>query len=151
MLAQYLVVVLTSAITVQAIVSPYNVSAVKSVMIKNAKASWEFGTASETLLEVDNVDLSDFGSRPFVTAPSSTDGLTYAKSHITLDGSLLIADKTSNSDPASLGVSAVMLGKTNSAYEDAAERQEDILLYNTPKASNGAISHRSNSVAIWYR
>ena len=128
---------------------PYNVAAVKQVMVKNAAASWELGTASEALLELDNTDLSVFGHHAFTSASAETEALAYAKPHIALGSDLLIADAGSNSDPASLGVAAVMLGKKISAYSTAAENQLNTLLYHTPKASNGAISHRSRSIALW--
>ena len=128
---------------------PYNVTAVKQVMIKNAAASWELGTASEALLELDNTDLSVFGHHAFISASAETEALAYAKPHIALSSDLLIADATSNSDPASLGVAAIMLGKTISAYSTAAVNQLNTLLYHTPKASNGAISHRSQSIELW--
>lgn len=129
--------------------APFNVTAVKSVMIKNAKDSWEFGTVAQALLELDNPDISVFGAHPFTTASPSIEGLAYAQKHITLNAPLLIANSYTNSDPASLGVYAVMIGKTNSAYTKAAELQRDTLLYNTPRASNGAISHRSHAVELW--
>ncbi len=130
---------------------PFNVSTVKAVMIKNAKSSWEFGTVAQALLELDNPDVSVFGAHPFATASPSMEGLAYAQKHITLNAPLLIANSYTNSDPASLGVFAVMIGKTDSAYTKAAELQRDTLLYHTPRASNGAISHRSHAVELWYR
>lgn len=128
---------------------PFNVSLVKNIMTKNAKDSWEFGTAAEALLELDNVAASVFGASPFATVSSSIEGLAYAKSHITLGNKNLIPSSNTNSDPASLGVSAIMIGKSNSSYATAAQTQLNTLLYNTPRASNGAISHRSTSVTVW--
>lgn len=150
MSAKVLVAALPFVLAVQATTNLYDVTAVKAVMTKNAKASWEFGTVAEALLELDNADFGIFGNHPFATASAGVEALTYAESHIALGGNLLIANTASNSDPASLGVSAVMLGESNSSFEAAAKRQSDTLLYHTPRASNGAISHRSTSVALWY-
>ncbi|KFY50276.1 hypothetical protein V495_00320 [Pseudogymnoascus sp. VKM F-4514 (FW-929)] len=126
-----------------------NVTAVVNVMIANAKSSWEFGTISEALLELNNPNLSVFGSAAFTPAPADIASLVYAKKHITLHEGLLINDASSNSDPASLGVAAAMLGITTAGYSTAAENQANTLLYHTPKALSGAISHRSQSIALW--
>ncbi|KAF8996265.1 hypothetical protein BDQ17DRAFT_1392082 [Cyathus striatus] len=45
-------------------------------------------------------------------------------------------------DPAALGVAAVLLGKTDSAYADAAASTVNALMNEVPRFSNGAISHR---------
>ncbi|WOO81514.1 Unsaturated rhamnogalacturonyl hydrolase YesR [Vanrija pseudolonga] len=59
-------------------------------------------------------------------------------------------------DPASLGI-AVMLANmstnnavvNNSAYGDSATSELNYQLYHVPRAPNGAISHRTNEVALW--
>jgi hypothetical protein len=129
--------------------SPFDVALVKSVLKAKASASWEFGTASEALLELDTPLSSVFGSSPFTTIPASTEALAYAASHIVLGGKDLVPSTSTNTDPASLGVFAVMLGWNEKTYGDAATTQLGTLLYNTPRAANGAISHRSGSVALW--
>ena len=43
----------------------YNVTAVVDEAVKLAGHSWEFGTASEALLELYNPELSVFGKNPF--------------------------------------------------------------------------------------
>lgn len=53
-------------------------------------------------------------------------------------------------DPASLGVSAILLGQSDSStYSDAATRQVNELLNNVPRYSNGAISHRYDATMLW--
>lgn len=53
-------------------------------------------------------------------------------------------------DPASLGVSAILLGQSDSAtYSAAATRQVNELLNNVPRHSNNAISHRYDAVMLW--
>jgi hypothetical protein len=52
-------------------------------------------------------------------------------------------------DPASLGVSAVMLGKTLPSFGKAADATVDYLLYSAPRYYNGAISQRVSSPELW--
>lgn len=53
-------------------------------------------------------------------------------------------------DPASLGVSAILLGQSDSSvYTAAAARQVNELLNKVPRYSNGAISHRYDAVMLW--
>lgn len=51
-------------------------------------------------------------------------------------------------DPASLGVSALLIGKTDPAFLAAAERQKNYL-FQAPKWANGAISHRIEVPELW--
>ena len=52
-------------------------------------------------------------------------------------------------DPASLGVSAILIGQTEPGYLSAAERQVNHLLNAVPRSDNGAISHRESNVELW--
>lgn len=52
-------------------------------------------------------------------------------------------------DPASLGVSAILIGQTEPAYLAAAGRQMDHLLTAVPRWPNGAISHREAAAELW--
>lgn len=52
-------------------------------------------------------------------------------------------------DPASLGVSAILIGQTQPEYLSAAERQINHLLNSVPRWENGAISHRESNVELW--
>lgn len=52
-------------------------------------------------------------------------------------------------DPASLGVSAILIGQTEPEYLSAAERQVNHLLNAVPRLANGAISHRESNVELW--
>ncbi|KAK0634131.1 hypothetical protein B0T14DRAFT_534086 [Immersiella caudata] len=124
------------------------------VMINLASKSWEWGTAAQALLELYNPELSVFGANPFPNGnvptadPAATFALRYAKQFISAMGQILVPDDAVG-DPASLGVSAVMIGKTESAYQQAAARQADFLLNIAPKYSNGAISHRTEVAELW--
>lgn len=149
MYSQYLAINLILIGLVHA-ADPYDVQAVKNVMLSKAKAAWELGTAAEALLELDNPQYSVFGNSTFATAPASISSLSYASGKITLQSATLYPESFSNTDPASLGVAAVMLGKTKSQYMTAATLQLNTLLYNNPRSSSGAISHRPSTVQLWY-
>lgn len=132
-----------------------NVTQVGAAM---ASHSWEWGTLSETLLEVLNPSLSVFASSktsfPSGTIPSqsvsSVKSLSYAQPHINTSTAshTLIADGATG-DPASMGVAAIMIGKTKSAYASAATRQLNHLLYEVPRYNNGAISQREGYAELW--
>jgi len=131
----------------------YDVFAAAQAMIKLASHSWEYGTAAEALLELYNPELSVFGSNPFPggkvpSASPSTLALAYAKQFIYTQGAVLVPDSAVG-DPASLGVSAILLGQSDSTYLDAANRQADYILNQAPRYSNGAISHRPDVAELW--
>lgn len=116
--------------------------------------SWEFGTAAEALLELYNPELSVFGATPFPVQKSSQDSvsaLSYASKTITIGGvNGTLADGTDAiGDPASLGVSAVMLGKSDAKFADAAGKQLAYILNSAPRYSNGAISQRAEQKQLW--
>lgn len=123
-----------------------------------ASHSWEWGTMSETLQEVFGPALSVFapGKTAFPSGqipkrtPSAIRALSYAQPHITTNPSshTLIADGAAG-DPASLGIATIMIGQTNASYTQAAARQVNHLLYEVPRYSNGAISHREGYAELW--
>lgn len=154
----------------------YDVQKVKDQMVILATHSWEYGTASEALLELDTPSLSVFGDRPFpVPDNPSSSAMVYAKPHIQLDSSTLVDGDGKLTwpvrsvkavrygantipffflagavgDPASLGIMALLLGKTDSRYREAAERQTQYLLQ-APRWPNGAISHRAEYAELWF-
>ncbi|KAJ7600959.1 hypothetical protein C8J56DRAFT_768822 [Mycena floridula] len=117
-----------------------------------ASHSWEFGTAAEALLEFYNPELSVFGSTPFpvpTKTPSSVIALSYAANKITFGKNGLSNGEGAPGDQASLGISAVMLGKTNKAYGTAAAKQVAFLVNNMPRFSNKAISQRADVPELW--
>jgi hypothetical protein len=133
--------------------SGYNVFSAAQVMIDKASHSWEWGTAAEALLELYNNELSVFGSNPFPNGqiPSADPGiisLAFAKPFINTDSQVLV-DNSAVGDPASLGVSAILLGQSNSVYIGAAQRQADYILNQAPRFSNGAISQRPDVAELW--
>jgi len=122
--------------------------------------SWEFGTATEALLELYDSDLAIFGDHPFEAAKalekSSENlpkGLEYAEEKIVIGtGPNVLSDGDGAvGDPASLGVGAVLLGKKPGLERFAAAANETIqyVTLEAPRASNGAISHRVAIVELW--
>lgn len=119
--------------------------------------SWEYGTAAEALLELYNPSLSVFSKTAFPNRqlpkpdPAQIEALRYAKPHIRLNAPTLIDGDGATGDPASLGVSALLLGQTLPAYEEAARRQFDFLNNpsTTPRLPNGAMSHREAYPQAW--
>ncbi|PTB38295.1 hypothetical protein M441DRAFT_146339 [Trichoderma asperellum CBS 433.97] len=131
----------------------FDAYAAAQVMINKASHSWEWGTAAEALLELYNPELSVFGSSPFpngkVPQPNpNTTALAYAKQFINRNSQTLVND-TAVGDPASLGVSAILLGQSDSVYIGAANREADFILNIAPRWSNGAISHRADVAELW--
>jgi hypothetical protein len=132
----------------------YNVYSAAQAMVDLASHSWEWGTAAEALLELYTPELSVFGTDPFPDGKvpkavvDSTFALQYAKQYIHVNGQVFVNDSAVG-DPASLGVSALLIGQSDQAYLDASDRQADYILNGAPKYSNGAISHRPDVAEIW--
>ncbi|KAH9477595.1 Unsaturated rhamnogalacturonyl hydrolase YesR [Psilocybe cubensis] len=132
----------------------FNVTAVLEYAISLPSHSWEYGTATQALLELFDAPHSVFGANPFPVPkldPKNTPALAYAKEKIVIgpppnglsDGDGAVGD------PASLGVSAVLLGKTDPSYATAAKLQAEYVIYDAPRWHNGAISHRADHPEIW--
>ena len=124
-----------------------------------SKHSWEIGYAHEGIMQIYNPERSVFGPDPFPGGKLPKLGLRldeaslYAQKKIKVLGrSLLDEENGAVSDPAALGVAALMLGQrswNSKEYRDAAERQSDLLLKHAPRYANGAISHRHGSAELW--
>lgn len=118
--------------------------------------SWEYGASAQAQLELYNPELSVYGASPFpvpTTNISQVRALSYAASNIVLGtGYSALYNSTNGAagDPSSLGVSAVMLGKTNKTFALAANETVQGLLNNVPRFSNGAISQRPDIAELWY-
>jgi hypothetical protein len=121
----------------------YNVYSAAQAMVDLASHSWEWGTAAEALLELYTPELSVFGTDPFPDGkvPKAVVDSTFALQVFVNDSAV--------GDPASLGVSALLIGQSDQAYLDASDRQADYILNGAPKYSNGAISHRPDVAEIW--
>ena len=138
----------------------YNASLALEQATALASYSWEMGTAAEALLELYDGELSVFGRRasPFAHPASSpppdlehAKSLLYAKSRINThaDSHELQDGHGAAADPASLGVSAALLGRADPQFADAVRRQVEYLLTAVPRFRNGAISHRAAYAELW--
>ncbi|KAI0969351.1 hypothetical protein F4678DRAFT_440133 [Xylaria arbuscula] len=120
-----------------------------------ATHSWEFGAFSESLLEWYNPELSVFGESPFpdgkipVVQVEQVQSLSYAQPHIWTNSTTLIDGDGAAGDPASLAVSAILIGQTQPPFLSAAQRQIQHLLNDVPRWPNGAISHREDYAELW--
>ncbi|EMC93910.1 hypothetical protein BAUCODRAFT_52470, partial [Baudoinia panamericana UAMH 10762] len=133
----------------------FRVNAVRHQAEHLANHSWEYGTTAEAVMELVNPEKSVFGSDPFkgnhipYQALHMDQALIWVYQHIEYEEQMLYADEYSVSDPASLGVAAVMVGTRWSRYLTACERQKEYLLDRAPRYSNGAISHRQQVAELW--
>ncbi|KAI0869709.1 hypothetical protein GGS24DRAFT_477968 [Hypoxylon argillaceum] len=120
-----------------------------------ATHSWEFGAFSESLLEWYDPDLSVFSASPFpdgkipVVQVDQVKSLSYAQPHIWINSTTLIDGDGAAGDPASLAVSAILIGQTQKPFLSAAHRQIQHLLTAVPRWANGAISHREDYPELW--
>ncbi|PPJ52027.1 hypothetical protein CBER1_10394 [Cercospora berteroae] len=137
----------------------FRINAALSQAHEQATHSWEIGYAHEATMQIFNPERSVFGSDPFPGGELPTLGLRldeaslYAQPKIrTHDKSLFDEENGAVSDPAALGIAALMLGRrswNSRAYREAAERQKDLLLRVAPRYVNGAISHRWENAELW--
>ncbi|KAF8872494.1 hypothetical protein BD779DRAFT_1613794 [Infundibulicybe gibba] len=134
----------------------FDIHAVIDLAMALPSHSWEFGTAAEALLELYDPALSVFGAAPFPIPhpPPSQENvraLAYAMSKTTFGtGANGLADGDGAvGDPASLGVSAVLLGKTDPAFAAAADEEVRYITTGAPRFENGAISQRADVAELW--
>ena len=132
----------------------FDIALVASVAKALPSHSWEFGTASEAMLELYDPQISVFSPTafPIQTIPMEcVESLQYAASKIVIGtGPNGLSDGDGAvGDPASLGVSAVLLGKTDATYANAVAEEIDYIVNSAPRFSNGAISHRVDVAELW--
>lgn len=123
-----------------------------------AKASWEYGTASEAYLEIDFPELSVYGPTPF-PPPHSLNTTAWpisnAKYLIDTKGSetKALMDDGAAGDPMSNGISVLLANATypdDNRYHEAFKDQLDFIEHVVPKDPvTGAISHRTEYVQLW--
>lgn len=134
----------------------FHVNAARHQAENLATHSWEYGTAAEAIGELVDPDHSVFGREPFPDGHVPWQGLHMDQALIwvyqrisTRNSTLFPGDTWGVSDPAALGVSAVMIGQRWKEYHAAAERQKDFLLQEAPRYINGAVSHRRDVAELW--
>ena len=135
-------------------VSAELIGAVLQKAIQVATHSWEYGTVAEALLEWNSPKLSIWndpfpnGKIPTLNA-ENVSALSYVKPFIRTDNITLVDGDGAAGDPAALGIPALLIGKTDKKYWDAATRQEQHLINDVPRWPNGAISHRERVAELW--
>lgn len=133
----------------------FPVNAVQDRAERLASHDWEYGAAAEALLELLEPELSVFAPSPFPAdkVPSlparKPRALSGVEPHIRTSNVTLYANDWSVSDPASLGVSAILLGQAEPKFLQDAMRQKDYLLKTAPRYGDGAISHRTQVAELW--
>ena len=133
----------------------FRINAAQHWMQRYSNHSWEYGVASEALLEVYNPGYTVWAGEPFPNDKlrklplKKPEGIMWVQRHIRYNGKTLYDDKWGVSDPASLGVAAVMLGRRSGNWQDAARRQKVYLLEEAPRFNNDAISHRTEVAELW--
>ena len=131
----------------------FDIRAVSTLATSLPSHSWEFGTASQALLELYDPQYAVFGE-PFpvpTIRPRQSIALSYAQKKIVIGtGANALSDGDGAvGDPASLGVSAILLGKTEEKYFNAATEEVEYILVEAPRWLNGAISHRVQYAELW--
>ncbi|KAF9736385.1 hypothetical protein PMIN06_012770 [Paraphaeosphaeria minitans] len=130
------------------------INAVLTQAVRVATHSWEYGTVAEALLEWDTPQLAIWND-PFpdgqvpTLAVDDVSALSYIKPHIRTDNVTLVDGDGSAGDPAAEGIPALLIGKSDDAYWDAALRQLAHLVAAVPRWPNGAISHRETVPELW--
>ena len=121
--------------------------------------SWEIGTRAQVLIEYIVPEFSVMSTNcsfPLpTTAPNLGIPLQIAQSVVAQkpNNILPLFDDGSAADPASAGpvvLIANWTGLRDWDYAGAAEQQLDYLLNHAPRHQNGAISHRNDSIQLWY-
>ncbi|GAB1520208.1 hypothetical protein RhiTH_003281 [Rhizoctonia solani] len=133
------------------------ISQVKQRLEDSAQLSWELGTRIQTLLELDTPSFSVFSEDfpPPRNAPNSLDDVIGISRNIVQSktaGELPLMPDGSAADPASNGVGVLIANWTGASggnYAQAAADQLTFLLTITPRAPNGAISHRADEAQLW--
>lgn len=133
----------------------FDIASVASLAVSLPSHSWEYGTASEALLELYDPQYSVFGQAPFPVPTLQKDyvkSLAYAASKLNIGNN---SNGLSNGDgavgdSASLGVSAILLGKTSASYTTASFKEVNDIMNLAPRAWNGAISQRADVAELWY-
>ncbi|KAH7337506.1 Six-hairpin glycosidase-like protein [Rhizoctonia solani] len=133
------------------------VSQVKQRLADASKLSWELGTRIQTLLELDTPSFSVFSEDfppPRESPDSLNDVIGIARNIVQskTSGELPLMEDGSAADPASNGVGVLIANWTGASggnYGQAAADQLTFLLSFTPRAPNGAISHRADEAQLW--
>ncbi|KAF8598757.1 Six-hairpin glycosidase [Ceratobasidium sp. AG-I] len=146
------------------LLSSSQLSAVQARMLEQSTASWELGTAAQTLFEFQYPSLSIYGDKaippPSKLSPAENASLVFAITDHVIQtrppGTLSFMSDQAAGDPPSLGVPVLFANFTarspsanSSAYASAIIDQLNYSLTHAPRAPNGAISHRADQTQLW--
>lgn len=134
----------------------FNITAVVKQAERLASHSWEYGTLAEALLELYNPEYAVYCESAFgdnesqVPSPSKNiKALKYASSKFDFSEGTLSPGDGANGDPASLGVSAILLSSGNSTLRQATYKQMEHIFTAAPRFYNNAISQREGYAELW--
>ena len=129
--------------------------------------SWEIGTRAQALIEADTPSWSVLNSSSLPPPHSAPDSLaevvaiarSVVRNRTSTDVSgpqpLMDVNGGAAGDPPSIGVAVLLANWTGAGAQDdvdyagAAQEQLQFLLTRVPRTSDGAISHRTEEVALW--
>lgn len=159
-----------SSSTSAQIFSDAQINLISGRLADGANLSWELGTRSQAILELNATIYSVFSKTslpppasvqqnlvdplsPFFAIARSTVQGRAKSNNYTVGPQPLIQDGSA-ADPASIGVSVLLANWTGQDggqidYGGAAKDQLDFLLQKVPRTSDGAISHRVSMVQLW--
>lgn len=141
------------------------------ILISFYRLSWELGTRAQALLELSTPSFSVLTANVSLPPPTSlnsslnnslADIFTIAQNAVAAlptppsdgSGQPLASGDGSSGDPASIGVAVLIANWTNLGGEDyagAATAQIEYLFSpSVPKTQDGAISHRTSDLQLWY-
>ena len=130
--------------------------------------SWELGTRSQTILELNATTYSVFNTDQSLPPPASVPSsltanlapfFSIAKTTVQNGGRGTgpkpLTPDGSAADPASIGVSVLIANWTGQDkgqvdYDAAARSQVEYLFTAVTKTSDGALSHRVDQLELWY-
>ncbi len=135
----------------------FQIAAAKRHAENLATHDWEIGTAGQAILELISPQKAVFSANPFPNGKvpynliKMDEALLYVFENVRIwsEGETIVSNNYSVSDPASLGVSAVMIGQIWHGWAQAADEQKRYLLEKAPRHANGAISHRVEVAELW--
>ncbi|BGP27015.1 glycosyl hydrolase, family 88 [Rhodotorula toruloides] len=145
------------------------VDGIEKLLNQSATKSWEIGTHLEAVLEFHYGSLSPFSTSPSSFASPSPSVSPFPTEVVSLvapvvssqpSGQLQLIQDGSSADPASVGPFVILAnltldkggnvgGKNEQQVAEAAAGQLRALLEETPRSSDGAISHRTGDVELW--
>ncbi|WVQ84742.1 hypothetical protein IAT38_006899 [Cryptococcus sp. DSM 104549] len=144
---------------------------VYDVMEEISTHSWENGTKAQAILEYKYPTLSVFynGALPLPSglsdgqiseiidvAQTTMNNRPATNTSLAAHGGSTLLQDDAAGDPASLGVTILLANASTGnaqvngvGYGDAATAELNYLLYDVPRTSNGAISHRADQAQLW--